>query len=99
MSATHPVHIIIIGITVILAAGYTQPAAEQHQAPATSVVNMNVPLEPKPVPSADGTNIAYELELKPANDMTLTPEKVEVIDLATGKTLYTADGDLHGPGA
>jgi murein DD-endopeptidase MepM/ murein hydrolase activator NlpD len=55
---------------------------------------MTVPFAPVPVPSANGINIAYELELSPAMDSGTVPEKVEVFDRATGKILYTADGDL-----
>ena len=94
MSAKHALLILIIGIALVLAAGCTQPAAEQQQTPGTPAVTMTVPFGPIPVTSTDGVNIAYELELKPANDMSLTPENVDVIDPATGKTLYTVDGDL-----
>ncbi|HUT37777.1 MAG TPA: M23 family metallopeptidase [Methanoregula sp.] len=93
MSAIHPVLIIVIA-AVILAAGCTQPAMEQQPAPATASVNMTVPFAPIPVPSEDGINLAYELELMPAGEPMPAVEKVEVIDPATGKILYTADGEL-----
>jgi hypothetical protein len=94
MSAKHSLLILIIGISLVLAAGCTQPAVQQQKAPETPAMTMTVPFGPIPVASTDGINLAYELELKAANDMTLTPEKVEVIDPATGTTLYTADGEL-----
>ncbi|WAC05864.1 MAG: M23 family metallopeptidase [Methanoregula sp.] len=94
MSAKHSLLILIIGIALVLAAGCIQPAAEQPKAPETSFVNMTVPFPPIPVASTDGVNLAYELELKAANDITLAPEKVEVIDPVTGKVIYTADGEL-----
>jgi len=91
MSAIHTLLVLIIGITLILAAGCTQPAAKQQQLPDTPVVNMINPVAPVPVASTDGVNIAYELELKTLGGITLIPEKIEVIDAATGKTLYTPD--------
>lgn len=93
MSAKHALLILIIGIACILAAGCTQPAAVQQQ-PEPPAVTMTVPFGPIPVASTNGINIAYELELKTAPDMTLAPEKVEVIDPATGKVLSAADGPL-----
>ncbi len=94
MSVKHSVLIIIIVIAAIVVAGCTQPAAPQQQAAETPAVTMTVPFGPIPVPSTDGVNIAYELELKTTSDIALTPEKVEVIDPATGKALYSADGEL-----
>ncbi len=94
MSAKNTGLILVIGIIVIFAAGCTQPAAVQQQAPAAPVLNMTVPFAPIPVPSRNGINLAYELELVPANGQVPVVEKVEVLDPATGKVLYTADGDL-----
>jgi murein DD-endopeptidase MepM/ murein hydrolase activator NlpD len=91
MSAIHTLLVLIIGIAVVLVAGCTQPAVVQQQVPDTPVVNMTNPVAPVPVASTDGVNIAYELELKTPGGMTLVPEKIEVIDAATGKTLYTPD--------
>lgn len=59
-----------------------------------SIVTMTVPFPPVPVQSGNVTNLAYELELAPASNETLVPEKVEVIDAATGITVYSADGPL-----
>jgi murein DD-endopeptidase MepM/ murein hydrolase activator NlpD len=100
MSATRSVLIIIIGITVILAAGCTQPAAQQQPVPATPaaptefVLTMINPVAPVPVASTDGVNIAYELELNTSKDMKFVPEKIEVIDPATQKILFTPDADV-----
>ena len=55
---------------------------------------MTVPVAPVPVASTDGVNIAYELELKTPGDMILVPEKIEVIDPASGKTIYTPDAEV-----
>ena len=93
MSALHPVLLIVIA-AVILAAGCTQPALQQQPAPAATSLNMTVPFAPIPVPSEDGINLAYELELMPAGDPMPSVDKVEVIDPATGKILYSADGEL-----
>jgi murein DD-endopeptidase MepM/ murein hydrolase activator NlpD len=93
-SAKHVLLIVIIGIAVILAAGCTQYAAQQQQTPETPVVNMTVPVAPVPVTSTDGVNIAYELELRTSGNMTLVPEKIEVIDPATGEIIYTPDADV-----
>ncbi len=94
MSAKHALLILIIGIAMILATGCTQPATVQQQPQETPAVTMTVPFGPIPVASTDGVNIAYELELKTADGMTLVPEKVEVIDPATGNVVYTEDREL-----
>ena len=57
-------------------------------------VAMSSPFPPIPVASANGMNLAYELELKPSDTRPFVPEKIEVLDPATGKVLYSADGDL-----
>ena len=91
-----PMHFILIFAiaAAILAAGCIQPDTELQPAPATSSVNITVPFAPVPVPSQDGINIAYELELVPPAGQVLVPDKVEVIDPATGKILFAADGEL-----
>jgi hypothetical protein len=94
MSVIHHILIIVIATAAVLAAGCTQPATELQPVPVVPAVNMTVPFAPIPVPSRDGVNLAYELELIPAGDPVLAVEKVEVIDPATGKILYAADGGL-----
>ena len=94
MSAIHSLLILVIGICVILAAGCTQPAVDQQKTPETPVLTMSVPVAPVPVASTNGVNIAYELELKNPGDMILAPEKIEVIDQATGKIIYTPDAEV-----
>jgi len=91
MSATHGLLILIIAVAAILAAGCTQPAAEQQKTTETPLVTMTNPVAPVPVQSTDGVNIAYELELAGLDEKMLVPEMIDVIDLATGKTLYTPD--------
>jgi len=94
MSAIHSLLILIIGIAVILAAGCTQPAVDQQKTPETPAVKMTNTVAPVPVASTDGVNIAYELELKTPDGMALVPEKLEVIDMATGKTIYSPDVEV-----
>ena len=94
MPAKHIVLIIIVSIAVILAAGCTQPAVEKQQVPVTPVVIMTNPVPPIPFASTEGVNIAYELELIIPGDMTVLPDKIEVIDPATGKTIYTPDAKV-----
>ena len=100
MSATLKFLITIITIAAVLGAGCTQPASVQQpvavQQTATAVppVNISVPFAPIPVPSQNGVNLAYELELVPADGQVPLVEKVEVLDPATGKVLYTEDGEL-----
>ena len=94
MSAIAKFLIIMIAIAAVLGSGCTQPAAEQHTAPAAPALNMTVPFPPIPVPSRNGINLAYELELVPADGQAPVVDKVEVLDVATGKVLYTADGGL-----
>jgi hypothetical protein len=71
-----------------------QPVAVQQTGPVAPVLNMTVPFPPIPVASQNGINLAYELELVPAAGQVPVVEKVEVLDPATGKILYTADGEL-----
>ncbi len=94
MSAKFLLLILFLVCAAVLATGCTQPAAPPQQAPDTPVVNVTVPFAPIPVESTDGVNIAYELEFSGTEHMTFTPEKVEVIDPATGTVISTADGTL-----
>jgi murein DD-endopeptidase MepM/ murein hydrolase activator NlpD len=100
MIAINSLLILILGITLVLAAGCTQPAPVQQEVPvlqtqsAAPALNMTVPVAPIPVQSRNGINLAYELELVPAGGQAPVPDKVEVLDPATGKILYTADGEL-----
>ena len=94
MSAIHSLLILIIGMCMILAAGCTQPAVDQQKTPETPAVKMTNTVAPVPVASTDGVNIAYELELKTTDGMALVPEKLEVIDTATGKTIYSPDVEV-----
>jgi len=94
MSANLKFLIPLIAIAAVLGAGCTQPVPVQQTGPAAPVLNMTVPYPPIPVPSRNGINLAYELALVPANGQTPVLDKVEVFDPATGKVLYTADGDL-----
>ncbi|MFA4860198.1 M23 family metallopeptidase [Methanoregula sp.] len=81
-------------ITAILLAGCTQPSPGNIPAPATPSLNMTVPFAPVPVPAASGTQIAYELELVPADGKVPVIDKVEALDPATGTVLFSADDDL-----
>ena len=94
MSATHSVLILIIAITMIFIAGCTQPATVQQTQAVPPVLKMTVPFAPIPVPSQNGINLAYELELMPADGQIPVVDKVEVLNPATGKVLYSADGEL-----
>jgi hypothetical protein len=71
-----------------------QPATEHQNVSRIGTVTLASPFPPIPVESENGINIAYELELHVPDGMTVVPELVEVIDPASGKTLYSADGDL-----
>ncbi len=64
------------------------------KAPAVPSMNMTVPFGPVPVSSQDGVNLAYELEIVSAEGQTFVPDKVEVLDPATGNILFSADGEL-----
>jgi hypothetical protein len=94
MSAIAKFLITVIAILAVIGAGCTQPAAEQHTALAVPPLNISVPFPPIPVSSQNGINLAYELELVPAKGYVPVVEKVEVLNPATGKILYTADGEL-----
>jgi hypothetical protein len=103
MSAVFRIFILVIVLAAILGAGCMQPAVPEPatqqpvtplQESAVPVVNMTVPFAPVPVPSTDGVNLAYELELSGAGVRALVPEKIEVIDTTTGKVLYTPDAEL-----
>jgi len=94
MSAIAKFLIIMIAIAAVFGAGCTQPAPVQQTEPVAAVPQVTVPFPPIPVPSRNGINLAYELELVPAAGQVPVVDKVEVLDAATGKTLYTADGGL-----
>lgn len=79
---------------ILFTAGYLQPSIESPQKFETLNVNMTVPFAPIPVSSPEGVNLAYELELSLTENQTVTPVKIEVIDPATGKILWSAKGDL-----
>jgi hypothetical protein len=55
---------------------------------------MTVPVAPVPVASQDGINLAYELELSPADGQSPVLDRAEVLDPATGRVLLTLDGDM-----
>jgi len=94
MSLRPTLLIFVIAAALVLAAGCTQPAVPQQPAPETPVVNVTVPFAPIPVESTGGVNLAYELEFTGTENMTFVPEKVEVIDPATGTVISTVDGTL-----
>jgi hypothetical protein len=94
MPEIHRIISLLIVTAAILVAGCTQPAAELQPASAVPAVNMTVPFAPIPVSSPEGVNLAYELELRPAGNQTIVPDKVEVIDPATGKILYSPDAEM-----
>jgi len=94
MSAITKFLIAVIAIAAVLCSGCMQPSAVQQTKAAAPVLNMTVPFPPIPVASQNGINLAYELELVPAAGEVPVVEKVEVLDPATGKILYTADGEL-----
>ena len=93
--------ILIIGITVVFAAGCTQPTAPQvvtppavkeaQTAPTTPVLTMTNPVAPIPLPSTNGINLAYELELNDLDTSAYVPESIDVINPATGNVIYTPD--------
>ncbi len=98
--------IIVAAIALVMAAGCTQPAAPQTEVPAATVpaqlqktaeppvVTITNPVAPIPFASTKGINIAYELELNGLNQAAHVPEKIEVLDAATGKVIYTPDAEV-----
>ncbi len=101
MSAILKFLIAVMTVAAVLGAGCTQPGPAQQPvtvqqtAPGQQAVHgaavPEVPFPPIPVPSRDGVNIAYEINLGPLPDQPV--EKVVVKDVDTGKTLFTAGGD------
>lgn len=101
ISAKHSVFLIVIVIITILAAGCTQPAAQQPPEPATPAtsavpaepaVTMTNPVAPIPFESTKGVNIAYELELQSLGNS--VPETIEVINPTTGNVIYTPPANV-----
>ncbi|MEI6842723.1 MAG: hypothetical protein WCK53_15755, partial [Methanomicrobiales archaeon] len=82
MSAIAKFLITVITIAAVLGSGCMQPAAVQQPGPAAPVLNMIVPFAPIPVSSQNGINLAYELELVPADSQAPVVEKVEVLNQA-----------------
>ena len=89
-SVFFPLVILIVICLSLLIVMIFQPTPD---APGQTVA-MNVPCAPIPVASELGTNLAYELELIPSPGQTIVPEKIDVIDPATGAVLYSAGGEL-----
>ena len=88
-------HVLFIVVTLaILAAGCAQPNTGHTPAPVTTALNITVPVPPIPVRSSGGINLAYELELLSGDGLRFVPEKVEVIDPATGKVIYAPEEAL-----
>jgi len=58
---------------------------------------MTVPFGPVPVPSRDGSNIAYELEVVTADGKKPVPEKIEVLDPVSGKALFLRFYNIRHP--
>jgi murein DD-endopeptidase MepM/ murein hydrolase activator NlpD len=102
MSAIRYFIVLFIVIGALLCAGCSGPASDQNRVlvsstpvPVTaSVMCMSVPYAPIPVTSQEGENLAYELELVTAGNVTLVPEKVEVLDPVTNAVLYSAGEDV-----
>jgi hypothetical protein len=97
MSIKNTFIIFALVIVLILTAGCTQsaqvPAGQQQAAPAPNIT-MIIPFGPIPVESMNGVNIAYELEFRGIGNMTFKPDKVEVLDAATGTVLYTPNASV-----
>jgi hypothetical protein len=60
----------------------------------SQAVNMTVPFGPVPVASEAGINLAYEIELNLTDHHGIVPEKIEVINPATGQIIYTPENEL-----
>ena len=58
------------------------------------VITVTVPNPPVPVAGEEGIHLAYELEISPFDEKTLSLERVEVIDPSTGENIYTLEKDL-----
>jgi len=93
--------IVFLLITTVIAAiivgGCTQPApavAGPQQAAQATGIAMTVPFGPVPVESANGVNIAYELEFTGRDNTSFVPETVEVLDADTGTILYSPNASV-----
>jgi murein DD-endopeptidase MepM/ murein hydrolase activator NlpD len=84
----------VLVLAAILCSGCTQQAAVPQAGTSAPILNITVPVAPIPVPSRNGINLAYELELVPAAGQVPVVDNVEVLDPATGNVLYTADGTV-----
>lgn len=82
---------LLIGVECVQASPIT---AGQQPAAAAPSITMIIPFGPIPVASTNGVNIAYELEFSGMENMSFTPEKVEVLDAATGKVLYSPNASV-----
>jgi hypothetical protein len=91
MKSFYNLFIIALVACAVLTAGCTQPEEKTLLAPAALDIPMTVPVEPIPVRSSEGMNLAYELEFYPPGNLTVHPEKVEIINPATGAVLETID--------
>lgn len=94
MITSRYIFLTLIVALAILFAGCTQPETGHIPAPASSGVNITVPVPPIPVRSSGGMNLAYELALRSDNSRGFVPKDVEVIDPATGKVLYSPGREM-----
>jgi murein DD-endopeptidase MepM/ murein hydrolase activator NlpD len=85
---------VITGIIIILIGGWSPVYASEEHITDTSELNMTVSFDPVPVASRDGINIAYELELLTPDNTPILPERIDVLDAATEKILFTENSTL-----
>ncbi len=82
---------VVLLVAAAVFAGCTQPGPQQSvQVPPE--IRLSVPFAPVPVTSPDGANLAYEIELVRASGPAIVPEKIEVLESASGTVLWSADG-------
>ena len=95
MSKTYhiPLLLCLMLITLLITAGCLQPADPLHQA-GTPEISMTIPVPPIPVAGSNGINLAYEIAFGLPENQNFTPVKIEVIDPAKEKILWSAEGDL-----
>lgn len=73
---------------------YDRIAAQYLRQTGGSPVIMTNPVAPIPLPSTDGINLAYELEITTPDRSPVIAESIEVIDAATGRVVYTPEAQV-----
>ena len=86
---------ILVGLTLLVVSSATQSRAQIPDRKGWPLpIEMSVPLDPTPVPSAGVHLLIYEIRATNLGELARTIESVEVLDRASGMRLSMQTGDV-----